>query len=101
MRIGDGETGVYVPNSSALIASDTYTWDAEFIAAAPTDIRWLLDECSRWHEAAWIGATNESRLLERVNAVISLHATQPKANHCAECLQPYPCATIRALGVER
>lgn len=88
--------------------------DAEFIASAPTDIKYLLGEVERWHEAALIGLSRESRLDAQRDAALAIHrrgmiytsgSTDPKHKpstefRCTDDHLLWPCATARALGVE-
>lgn len=94
--------------------SATKEADADLIAHAPEDIRYLLTELERWRDATWKYMADVSLLERHRDAALALHRKVTVARNtpgltyssCAECSDPeegmsvsWPCATVQALGV--
>ena len=112
--IPDGESWVEGVDVNPI--AHTYTpEDREFIAHAPEDIEWLLGEVERLTRLSNLAAqelnrtSTESARLEADNArlraavcavrVVHAECAPPEAcGVCHECVEDYPCRTIRALA---
>ena len=90
--LGDGE---YVSGPGILVAPDdggVTSADAEFIAAARTDVPWLLEQVKLRDKA--LEAVLEMH--ELAQPITAAYGTQEGGDYCAACAEDWPCPDYTA-----